>query len=83
MAPSDAHRGDKPNHLTAFQLWALHKKKKELQKIYLDLWEGTVGQTGTGRPVDAILCPVAPYAAPPHGMNTRVVKNVGRSCRCS
>ena len=25
--------------------------------------------TGTGRPIDAIIAPVAPYAAPPDGMN--------------
>ncbi|TCD71575.1 hypothetical protein EIP91_007322 [Steccherinum ochraceum] len=36
---------------------------------YLTIWEDTAQGTGTGRPVDAIISPVAPYAAPPHGLN--------------
>lgn len=55
--------------LSAFQLWQLQKKKTELRKAHLDLWESTAALTGTGRPVDAIIAPVAPYAAPPHGKN--------------
>ncbi|KAK0492980.1 hypothetical protein EDD18DRAFT_1108582 [Armillaria luteobubalina] len=39
----------------------------------LGLRRGTIQATekimGTGRPVDAIITPVAPYAAPPHGLN--------------
>jgi len=56
--------------LSAFELWKLHKKKRAIRKEYLDQWEGTKNVTGTGRPVDAILCPVAPFAAPPHGLNS-------------
>ncbi|KDQ55801.1 hypothetical protein JAAARDRAFT_37227 [Jaapia argillacea MUCL 33604] len=55
--------------ISAYELWQLHKRKRELRKEYLDHWEKTVDITGTGRPVDAIICPVAPYAAPPHGKN--------------
>lgn len=55
--------------ISAYRLWQLHKRKAELRKEYLDLWEKTVQDTGTGRPVDAIIAPAAPYAAPPHGKN--------------
>lgn len=54
---------------TAFQLWQLQKEKRTYRQQYLDHWEATKAQTGTGRPVDAIIAPAAPYAAPPHGMN--------------
>lgn len=55
--------------ISAHELWQLQKEKRDLRKEYLDYWESSVEQTGTGRPVDAIIAPVAPYAAPPHGMN--------------
>jgi len=53
--------------LSAFQLWKLSKERRELRKEYLDYWESTVTVTGTGRPVDALICPVAPYPAVRHG----------------
>ncbi|TFK53544.1 general amidase [Heliocybe sulcata] len=55
--------------VSAYRLWQLHLKKRELRKEYLDHWEATAEKTGTGRPVDAIIAPVAAYAAPPHGKN--------------
>ncbi|KAG8883712.1 hypothetical protein FRB97_006023 [Tulasnella sp. 331] len=55
--------------LSAHELWAIHKRKREIMKHYLDHWESTTARTGTGRPIDAIICPVAPFAAPPHGLN--------------
>jgi hypothetical protein len=54
---------------SAYELWQAQKERAALRKEYLDHWEATVDQTGTGRPVDAILAPCAPYAAPLHGMN--------------
>lgn len=59
-----------PVHRSAYDLWQLHKKKRELRKSHLDHWEKTVERTGTGRPIDAIIAPVAPYTAVPHGLNT-------------
>ncbi|OSD05700.1 general amidase [Trametes coccinea BRFM310] len=56
--------------LTAYELWELHKEKRDLRKSHLDHWEATVARTGTGRPVDAIISPVAAYAACPHGCNS-------------
>ncbi|KAI0757556.1 general amidase [Daedaleopsis nitida] len=57
-------------HLTAYELWQLHKEKRALRKSYLDHWEATVDKTGTGRPVDAIISPAVAYPACPHGCNS-------------
>ncbi|KAF8577001.1 general amidase [Ramaria rubella] len=53
--------------LSAYELWECHKVRRDLRQAYLDHWEASVATTGTGRPVDAIIAPVAPYAAAPHG----------------
>lgn len=55
--------------ISAYDLWQIQKQRTEMRKEHLDLWESTVEVTGTGRPVDAIISPVAPYPAPPHGKN--------------
>jgi amidase len=70
---------DAPNHnppftpsyqgASVYDLWQLHKKKRELRKDYLDHWQATISLTGTGRPVDAIISPVAPLTPSPHGAN--------------
>lgn len=52
----------------AYGLWQHQKRKTELREMYLDHWNATVAKTGTGRPVDAIVLPVAPFPAPPHGL---------------
>ena len=54
---------------SAYDLWQIHKRKEALRREYLEYWEASVSLTGTGRPVDAIISPVAPYTAPPHGKN--------------
>lgn len=56
--------------LSAFELWQVQKKRAEMRKEHLDLWESTKSLTGTGRPVDAIISPTAPYTATPHGQMT-------------
>lgn len=61
-----------PDGITAYQLWKIHKRKQDLRKEYLDYWASTLQTTGTGRPVDAIISPAAPFAAPPHGLNSFV-----------
>ncbi|KAJ7897097.1 general amidase [Mycena olivaceomarginata] len=55
--------------ISAFALWQLQKKKRDLRQEHLNYWEDTASQTGTGRPVDVIISPLAPYTAPPHGLN--------------
>lgn len=37
--------------------------KRKYQKEYMDYWNSTAEVTGTGRPVDVIVCPLAPFAA--------------------
>ncbi|KJA17602.1 hypothetical protein HYPSUDRAFT_46228 [Hypholoma sublateritium FD-334 SS-4] len=59
-----------PAHHRAYDLWKLHDEKRALRKAHLDHWERTVRDTGTGRPVDAILSPAVAYTAVPHGLNT-------------
>lgn len=41
----------------------MNVQKREYQKAYLDYWQSTCTETGTGRPVDGVLCAVSPYAA--------------------
>ncbi|KAI0735195.1 amidase signature domain-containing protein [Earliella scabrosa] len=53
--------------ISAYALWQLHKKRTALREEYLAAWRATASITGTGRPIDAIIAPVAPFAAPPHG----------------
>ncbi|KAG7098972.1 hypothetical protein E1B28_000859 [Marasmius oreades] len=53
--------------ISAYQLWQVQKKRRDLREEYLRHWQDTITITGTGRPVDAIISPVAPVAAPPHG----------------
>lgn len=49
--------------MTASEIAALNVAKREYQKQYMDYWSSTVEVTGTGRPVDAFFCPLAPHAA--------------------
>jgi len=67
--PTTFRPGDDSSASSAYQLWQLQKAKLKIRQEYLAMWEETTKTTGTGRPVDAIISPVAPYAAPPHGKN--------------
>ncbi|KAF7791824.1 hypothetical protein EIP86_002848 [Pleurotus ostreatoroseus] len=58
-----------PGSVSAYQLWQIQKEKRDLRQEYLEHWNNTVRDTGTGRPVDAIIAPVSPFSAVPHGMN--------------
>ncbi|THH34184.1 hypothetical protein EUX98_g66 [Antrodiella citrinella] len=53
--------------LSAFELWQLHKERRELRHAYFEHWNTTASVTGTGRPVDALIAPVMPYTSVPHG----------------
>lgn len=48
---------------TALEVAGINVAKREYQKQYMDYWNSTSQATGTGRPVDAVICPVAPHAA--------------------
>ncbi|KAF7307128.1 Amidase domain-containing protein [Mycena indigotica] len=62
--------------LSAYELWQVQKKKRDLRQEYLNHWSATVAQTSTGRPVDAVITPVAPYASAPHGLNRNLFYTV-------
>lgn len=49
--------------LKASEIAALNIAKREYQKLYMDYWNSTADLTDTGRPVDGVLCPLAPHAA--------------------
>lgn len=56
--------GTKP--LRQFNASEIHRNNvllREWRKAYLDYWSSTSNLTGTGRPVDAVICPVAPFCA--------------------
>ncbi|KAF2239495.1 amidase [Viridothelium virens] len=47
----------------ASEIAATNVVKRDLQKEYLERWNSTKELTSTGRPIDAILSPAAPFAA--------------------
>ncbi|RFU29945.1 hypothetical protein B7463_g6399, partial [Scytalidium lignicola] len=48
---------------TGSRIAAVNVAKRQFQKKYMDYWNTTATKTGTGRPVDAVIAPVAPFAA--------------------
>lgn len=48
---------------TASAIAANNVAKRKFQKEYLDYWNSTSQETGTNRPVDGIICALAPYPA--------------------
>ncbi len=57
--------GDKPfEQMNASQIAENNVAKREYQKEYMEYWNSTEALTGTGRPVDALIIPVAPFSAP-------------------
>lgn len=48
---------------TASQIAKLNTQKRQYQQEYMSYWNSTAMQTESGRPVDAVICAVAPYAA--------------------
>ncbi|KAH8601218.1 amidase signature domain-containing protein [Bisporella sp. PMI_857] len=55
--------GERKPEYTASQICAVNVAKREYQREYLEYWNSTVELTGTGRPVEAIISPLAPFAA--------------------
>ena len=48
---------------SASKIAANNIAKREYQKEYIEYWNSTSHSTSTGRPVDAIIAPLAPFAA--------------------
>ncbi|KAK4941858.1 hypothetical protein LTR10_018334 [Elasticomyces elasticus] len=56
--------GEKPiKEFTASEISANNRDKRSFQKEYMDYWNSTAQETGTGKPVDGVICPVAPFPA--------------------
>ncbi|KAH8832735.1 general amidase [Flagelloscypha sp. PMI_526] len=66
--PKPSNSKSKPPS-TAGQLYKLHNKRAAACEEYLQQWNASISSTTTGRPIDAIIAPVAPWPAPPHGKN--------------
>ena len=49
--------------MNASEIAATNVAKREYQKDYMEYWNSTEDVTGTGRPVDGVIAPVAPFAA--------------------
>jgi amidase len=64
MAPSVASLyATKSPEYTGSQIAAVNVQKRQFQKRYMEYWNSTSTLTGTGRPVDAVISPLAPFAA--------------------
>ena len=48
---------------TASFIAKTNKDLREWKKRYMEAWNNTASTTGTGQPIDAIIAPLAPYAA--------------------
>lgn len=64
--------GKEQKHLSTFESWQVNQEKSAYRKEYLDYWEATKDQTGTGRSVDAIIAPVSSWASCKHDLNDYV-----------
>ncbi|XHG08439.1 hypothetical protein AWENTII_011538 [Aspergillus wentii] len=62
LAPQVIVTQGKPQ-MNAQEVAAVNVQKREYQKLYMEYWNSTAELTGTGRPVDGVLCPVAVHAA--------------------
>ncbi|KAL6710115.1 hypothetical protein ACN47E_009906 [Coniothyrium glycines] len=55
---------------TGSEIAATNVEMRTLKKQYLDYWNSTADKTGTGRPVDGIIAPLAPFPAARPGKYT-------------
>ncbi|KAF2785897.1 amidase [Melanomma pulvis-pyrius CBS 109.77] len=53
---------------TASEIAATNVKLRQLKKEYMEYWNGTAEKTSTGRPVDAVIAPLAPFPAARPGL---------------
>ena len=55
--------GKKSEEASASKISSNNIAKREYQKEYMEYWNSTAQLTTTGRPVDAVIAPLAPFAA--------------------
>ena len=58
-----AYKTKPSQECNASEIAATNVAKREYQKKYMDYWNSTKEKTGTNRPVDALIMPLAPFAA--------------------
>jgi len=56
----------------ATDIMEVQVEKREAQKEYMEYWNSTEEHTGTGRPVDGVIAPLAPFAAARPGKFTGI-----------
>lgn len=67
--------GTQPSKVTpADKLFEMNLQLFQYRKEYMDYWNSTASLTSTGRPVDAILAPVCPFASMEIGKSAYVGK---------
>ncbi|KAF7198401.1 Acetamidase [Pseudocercospora fuligena] len=52
--------------MTVFETWQNQHQRTQLAQKWSKRWEATVSETGTGRPIDALIMPSLPFPAVPH-----------------
>jgi amidase len=55
--------GTLKDEYTASQIAANNVAKRAYQKEYMEYWNSTADFTDTGRPIDAVIAPLAPFPA--------------------
>ncbi|EDU49711.1 Amidase domain containing protein [Pyrenophora tritici-repentis] len=63
MSPQVSFYASLTKEFTASEIAANNVALRRLKKEYMEYWNSTVQQTGTGRPVDAVITPLAPFPA--------------------
>lgn len=63
MADQIAFFNQVDREFTASEIAATNVRLRQLKKEYMDYWNSTEALTSTGRPVDAVIAPVAPFPA--------------------
>lgn len=61
--PAPQILGEETPQANASEIMKTNVAKREAQKQYMEYWNSTAEVSGTGRPVDAIISPLAPFAA--------------------
>ena len=60
---SQAYGTEPVDEVGASKIARTNVEKREYQKEYMEYWNSTKDLTGTGRPVDAFVMPLAPFPA--------------------
>lgn len=63
VAPIAMTYAKRTHMYTASEIAAINVQKRDYQKEYMEYWNSTSALTGTGRPVDAVIAPISPFAA--------------------